>query len=80
MTTVTKKYPDTTSGAIQALSDMSSLDTSGAVALSDTVQGVYKVLTPNDYDVSFAIVYLAGYRDPWGRVRACNDFECEERQ
>jgi hypothetical protein len=37
------------------------------------------VTTPNDKLVEFAVVWLASYKCPTGKVREYNDFECVER-
>jgi hypothetical protein len=71
------KYPDTAKGAIQCLRDDSrGLNLTGAKAFPDpSVEGVWAV---DMKDGRRAIVYLAGYRDPWGEPRKYNDFEVEE--
>jgi hypothetical protein len=49
----------------------------GATGRPDpSVQGVWEVRTK---DGVRAIVYLAGYREPMGNVRATNDFEVDDR-
>ena len=69
-------YRDTAEGAIEYLRDESSLDLDGATAQPDPyIQGVWKVTLR---DRTYAIVYLAGYKDPFGKVRAHNDFEVSE--
>lgn len=74
---VTPNYPDTPAGALAYLSEDSTLDLTDAVCSADpAVDGVWMVETPNDPAVSYAIVYLAGYREPLGRLRECDDFEC----
>ena len=74
------KYRDCASEAIRYLGDDSTLNLEGATAEPDPqVNGVWKVTTPNDVDVEFAIVYLAGYHDPLGNIRDVDDFECCHR-
>lgn len=70
------KYPDSQAGAIQYLRDDSQgLSLDGATARPDpSVQGVWEVRMKNG---DRAIVYLAGYKEPMGNVRAANDFEVE---
>lgn len=71
-----KQYKDSEHGAIQYLRDDAALDLDGATARPDpSVEGVWEVTLR---DGRRAIVYLAGYRDPWGRERQWNDFELEE--
>lgn len=79
--TTTPNYDDTAKGAIKYLRDDSSLDLTNATAQPDPqVQGVWKITTPNEPDVEFAVVYLAGYADPFGQVRDIDDFECCHRE
>lgn len=71
--TPTTKYPDTLSGARQYLADAGLRMTGKERGQCDPqVEGVWQV-TLSDY--ATAVVYLAGYRDPWGRRREVNDFE-----
>jgi hypothetical protein len=77
---VEKQFPDTAQGAIDALLDMSVFkreEVTGAIP-DPSVEGVWLVRLKLkwDPDTNGAIVFLAGYRDPWGQVRAHNDFEC----
>lgn len=86
-----QKYPDTEEGAKQFLNDISTWDVSNAKAIPDPqVDGVWKltglVQKTRGAGRSFkgapvrgeAIVYLAGYKDPFGRIRKENDFESKE--
>jgi hypothetical protein len=74
-------YPDTAKGAVAYLRADSTLDLTNAKAQPDpSVEGVWKITTPNDVSVEFAIVYLCGYRDPFGNVRELDDFECCHRE
>ncbi len=75
-----KQYDDNARGAIQALGDMSVWDVSKAKAKPDPqVDGVWMVTNIlQDGTGGRAIVYLAGYKDPYGDVRRENDFEDEE--
>jgi hypothetical protein len=73
-----KRYSDTRAGVLQYLRDDSSLDLRPtnirSVSIDNQVEGVWEVML-SDCQV---IVYLAGYKDPWGRTRTENDFEvCE---
>lgn len=71
-----KVYPDTGRGAIQCLKDISTLRMRGAVADPDPiVSGVWRVRLPAYRPLRLAVVYLAGYPDPFGRKRTFNDFE-----
>lgn len=75
---VAKRYPDTRAGAVQYLRDDSSLDMRQtnirSVRPDPQVDGVWEVML-SDRQV---IVYLAGYKEPFGRTRTENDFEeCE---
>ncbi len=73
-----KKYPDSAEGAIACLTELSTYKTKGATVRPDpSVQGVWQVTMPAEQGRR-AIVYLAGYRDPWGKVRPNNDFESED--
>lgn len=68
-------YPDTAAGAAKALLEMSTIDLSNAVYTPDPhVAGVWLVQTATDR----AVVYLAGYPDPWRQVRTENDFEAQD--
>lgn len=74
--TTQPKYPDTAHGAIEYLKNDSVLDLTNATAQPDpSVAGVWKVTTPNDTNVKFAIVLLAGYRSAYGTIRERDDFE-----
>jgi len=73
-----KKYPDTAGGAIACLQSDSTLDVKEATARPDpSVEGVWEVRCPNG---DRAIVYLAGYKDPFGQIRSRNDFEAETQE
>lgn len=74
-----KRYPDSPEGAVQCLRDMSSgLNLQGATARPDpSVQGVWQVTMKGGQRV---IVYLGGYKDPFGNVRTSNDFEVEDEK
>lgn len=73
-----QQYPDTAIGAKQALADMSvfTLEQMGRCQPDPYVVGVWKIML-NDPCSTFAIVYLAGYNDPFGSVRLTNDFESD---
>jgi hypothetical protein len=74
--TVEPNYPDTAKGAIAYLASDSTHDMTKAEAIADPqVEGVWKVMLPNDTEWEYAIVYLQGYREPLGRLRDCDDFE-----
>ena len=78
-----KVYPNSSRGAKEMLSDLSTWDTTEAKAIPDPeVEGVWLVKNIFGKDdpsqTGQAIVYLAGYRDPWGEIRKDNDFEDEE--
>jgi len=75
-----KKYPDSVAGVKSYLKDdaakylVNQLDTAKFTA-DPSVEGVWAV----DFkDGTRAIVYLAGYRDPFGNIRDHNDFETGE--
>ena len=73
-----RQYPDTAAGAIQCLRDGSDLDVSRATAACDpAVDGVWMVVHPGNDGAERSIVYLMGYKDPWGRARRSNDWETE---
>lgn len=80
---VDKKYPDSKEGAVQMLRDDTRLKLSDKPrGRSDPyVEGVWLIsLDPTENDGNdCVIVYLAGYRDPFGRIRERNDFECGRR-
>ena len=42
-----------------------------------TVYGVWEVKHPKNDDGHRSIVYLAGYKDPWGKTREHNDWETD---
>jgi len=73
-----ERYQDSAAGAIQMLrdyADTKQVKLDGATARPDPqVQGVWEVKMKNG---DRAIVYLAGYREPMGNIRATNDFEME---
>lgn len=73
-----KKYHDTARGALACLADESTLDVSPgnveSVHADPSVDGVWAVYLKSG---EMAVVLLAGYRDPWGRIRQANDFEVE---
>jgi len=75
-----KRYPDTAKGVLKYLKKDCSANFQNAEAIPDPeVEGVWKVTTPNDPSVEYVIAYLAGYREPIGKERASNDFECCDR-
>lgn len=72
------KYPDTRLGVLKYLREASSHDLRASnirsIRPDPQVDGVWEVMLPN-YQI---IVYLAGYREPSGRIRRFDDFEdCE---
>lgn len=74
-------YPDTPAGAKAYLLKASMLreeDLSFCVP-DPSVEGVWKFnlsdIGQKRYLATAAIVYLMGYRDPWGEVRSYGDFE-----
>lgn len=70
-------YPDTKEGVLEYLKTDSSLDLEDATVVPDSaVEGVWAVDLP---DGSRTIVYLAGYKNPFGEVRELNDFETGEQ-
>jgi hypothetical protein len=77
-----KRFPDNEQGAIQALLSMADpreiKSTNIAKANPDPqVEGVWEILfkKPIPGGDTKAIVYLAGYPDPFGKIRAYDDFE-----
>lgn len=74
-------YPDTGDGFLAMLNADSALtitrEDCEAIKPDPQVDGVWylKLKTPQD-GVCEIIGYLAGYKNPWGEVRAHNDFEC----
>src|SRR5208282_1833026 len=76
-----QRYQDSAAGAIQMLRDYADsrqVDLKGATARPDPqVQGVWEVKMKNG---DRAVVYLAGYREPSGNIRATNDFEYEDAE
>jgi hypothetical protein len=79
MNPLTKKFPDTVQGAKDCLRELADATTySNMVVLTWTpdpvVAGVWGVI---DNGKVRCIVYLAGYSDPFGNVRAMNDFEAD---
>jgi hypothetical protein len=77
-----KVYPDTSAGAIECLRDESALVLTGKMDCCPDpyVVGVWEVRSKGiDEDQNWrVIVYLKGYKDPWGQVRTENDFEAED--
>jgi len=74
------QFHDTAQGAIAFLRADSTHDLTRATAIPDPeVAGVWlvdlHVPDPADHDAVEVIVYLKGYPDPWGDLRAHNDFE-----
>ncbi len=76
---VEKHYPDTSAGAIHYLRDDSTLShlDSASAKPDPSVRGVWMVVS-DKAPWRRAIVYLAGYRDPFGTIRDHNDFEVED--
>lgn len=77
-----KTFPDTEQGALEYLAYDSTLNLDGATATPDpSVAGVWMVHLDEDLNdgENAAIVYLAGHKDVWGRVRDMNDFETGRR-
>lgn len=79
-------HPDSEQGAKTALADMSIIkkEQMGEASADPAVEGVWKV-TLNErgrkkHGIDFCIVYLAGYKDPFGDVREVNDFESVYRE
>lgn len=75
---IDKKYDDTAAGAIEALTELSSYNTTNAYARPDpSVRGVWLVTCPENkkHNAKQFIVYLKGYKDPLGQIREVNDFE-----
>jgi len=70
-----KVYPDTKAGVIEMLKADSCfvIPENPKVKRDPQVQGVWKIWL----DGGCAIVYLAGYDDPWGNTRKENDFESD---
>ena len=68
-------HPDTRHGALAYLREASSLDLRPtnirSVTADPAVEGVWEVML-SDTQV---IVYLQGFKDPWGKVRVESDFE-----
>lgn len=78
-TSADQKYPDSVPGALACLQELSDgLDLQNATAKPDpSVRGVWQVTLKSGQR---AIVYLAGYPDPMGKVRPYSDFEIEDEQ
>ena len=75
---MSKVYPDTSHGAISMLIEESTIDMTDSTAKPDPIVcGVWEVKHPNDDEGHRSIVYLAGYKDPWGKTREHNDWETE---
>lgn len=84
-----QKYPDTADGALEYLKKDAVYDLSKACCFPDpAIEGVWLVRgavvhyenAPITEEVCDVIVYLAGYKDPFGQLRTHNDFEqCEVR-
>jgi len=75
-----KVYPDTSQGAISMLIKESSINMTDSTARPDPfVCGVWEVKHPNDDEGHRSIVYLAGYKDPRGKIREHNDWETESK-
>ena len=73
------KFPDTGEGAIACLQEESVLellagDPEVTTKPDPSVEGVWLVSNKNWK----AIVYLGGYKDPFGKIREDNDFEIIE--
>lgn len=70
------KYPDTPNGARKfvEVETPKSRENIKHLEADPWVDGVWKVTfkNPNDPDM---IIYMGGYKDPYGTVRCWNDFE-----
>lgn len=77
----TPVYPNSAEGAKQALKELSVYTTADLTTATQdpSVEGVWKVnhsaAAIAKYGTDFSIVYLAGYKGPWGDKRTFNDFE-----
>lgn len=76
---VTHVYPDSRGGVLMMLKENTTFPITGdeRAEADPAVDGVWLVhLTqPLPEDDTVVVAYLAGYRDPWGRIREHNDFE-----
>lgn len=72
------RYRDTSDGVLSYLRHDSNLDLRKenirSITPDPSVEGVWEVML-SDTQV---IVYLAGYKDPWGEIRKTDDFETAE--
>lgn len=77
----TQKFSDTSHGAVNCLLSMANanikLDNIKAAYPDPQVEGVWEILfkKPLRDGSTKAIVYMAGYREPYGNIRVENDFE-----
>lgn len=75
---MTNKYNDTKSGCIEFIKKESLLKiTKNSNFYPDpSVEGVWKITNLKcSWGVTTAIIYMAGYKNPWGKIRNDNDFE-----
>ena len=71
-----RMYSDTAEGALKLLRDLSTLNLTNATAKPDpSVEGVWQVTLQTGLR---SVVYMGGYRDPFGKVRQHDDFEVED--
>lgn len=71
----TKRYPDTAKGAAACHLDLSTATLPDGEWRPDPhVYGCWGFFPERGSD-PVAIVWLAGYEDPWGRTRERNDFD-----
>lgn len=79
-------YPDTKDGVIQFMNDPNEVNRGLVKKLNlpecnihpdPSVEGVWAIDSP---DGTRVIVYLGGYKDPWGQIRPYNDFEVGTRK
>jgi len=73
-------YPDSAAGAAACLRELSIFKTLKDVKCrpDSSVTGVWEVRHIHKGVAFRHVVYLAGYPDPWGRIRQFDEFETEE--
>lgn len=72
-----KIYPDTEQGAFEFLAKESTHDPKTFLkAIPDpAIEGVWEVTRKDVGNGIASIIYMAGYKDPFGNIRKYNDFE-----
>jgi hypothetical protein len=78
-----KIFPDTEKGAMDYLKAECREETNfkdAKVICDPYVNGVWKIHLPHEKEDNTFIIYLKGYKNPWGQERDMNDWECVEER